>query len=87
LRWLSGVDECWTVDLPQEEADEVAALFKARGLGRDFPAVAHAPTLQRAARSAATPRAMFIMFSLKGCEPGPVALNVTDVAAKLESAA
>tara|TARA_R110000822_G_scaffold123106_1_gene257450 strand:- start:2036 stop:2839 length:804 start_codon:yes stop_codon:yes gene_type:complete len=78
----AGVDGVLTVDLPPEEADEVAALFKARGLDVIF-LLSPTTTLQRAAKICRHASGYVYYVSLKGVT-GSSALNVTDVAAKLD---
>lgn len=78
----AGVDGVLTVDLPPEEADEVAGLFKARGLDVIF-LLSPTTTLQRAAKICRHASGYVYYVSLKGVT-GSSALNVTDVAAKLD---
>ncbi|WP_022964206.1 tryptophan synthase subunit alpha [Halopseudomonas pelagia] len=78
----AGVDGVLTVDLPPEEADEVAALFKERGLDVIF-LLSPTTTLQRAAKICRHASGYVYYVSLKGVT-GSNTLNVTDVAAKLE---
>lgn len=78
----AGVDGVLTVDLPPEEADEVAALFKDRGLDVIF-LLSPTTTLQRAAKICRHASGYVYYVSLKGVT-GSSALNVTDVAARLD---
>ena len=78
----AGVDGVLTVDLPPEEAADVVPLFKARGLDTIF-LLAPTTTLERA-RSICQQASGYVYYvSLKGVT-GSSALNVTDVAEKLD---
>lgn len=78
----SGVDGLLTVDLPPEEADDVVALFKQHGLECIF-LLSPTTTLDRAREICERASGYVYYVSLKGVT-GSSALDVTDVAAKLE---
>lgn len=78
----AGVDGVLTVDLPPEEAEEIAGLFKERGLDVIF-LLSPTTTLERAAKICRQASGYVYYVSLKGVT-GSSALDVTDVANKLE---
>lgn len=78
----AGVDGVLTVDLPPEEAGEVVGFFKEYGLDCIF-LLAPTTTLDRARRICEHASGYVYYVSLKGVT-GSSALDVTDVAAKLE---
>lgn len=78
----AGVDGVLTVDLPPEEADEVTGLFKQHGLECIF-LLSPTTTLERARQICDRASGYIYYVSLKGVT-GSSALDVTDVAAKLE---
>lgn len=78
----AGVDGVLLVDLPPEEAQEVAPLFRKHGLDSIF-LLAPTTTLERAARICQNASGYVYYVSLKGVT-GSAALNVTDVAEKLD---
>lgn len=79
----AGVDGVLTVDLPPEEADEVIGFFKERGLDCIF-LLSPTTTLDRARKICERASGYIYYVSLKGVT-GSSALDVTDVANKLES--
>lgn len=78
----AGVDGVLTVDLPPEEATDVVPLFKARGLDTIF-LLAPTTTAERARLICEQASGYVYYVSLKGVT-GSSALNVTDVAEKLD---
>ena len=78
----AGVDGVLTVDLPPEEAEQVAPLFRQHGLDCIF-LLAPTTTLGRARRICEHASGYVYYVSLKGVT-GSAALNVTEVAEKLE---
>ncbi len=78
----AGVDGVLTVDLPPEEAEQVAPLFRRHGLDCIF-LLAPTTTLERARRICEHASGYVYYVSLKGVT-GSAALNVTEVAEKLE---
>ena len=78
----AGVDGVLTVDLPPEEATDVVPLFKGQGLDTIF-LLAPTTTAERARRICEQASGYVYYVSLKGVT-GSSALDVTDVAAKLE---
>lgn len=78
----AGVDGVLTVDLPPEEADEVIGFFKERGLDCIF-LLSPTTTLDRARKICERASGYIYYVSLKGVT-GSSALDVTDVASKLE---
>ncbi len=78
----AGVDAVLTVDLPPEEADEVATLFRAKGLDCIF-LLSPTTTLERARKICTHASGYVYYVSLKGVT-GSSTLNVNEVANKLE---
>ncbi|WP_150303802.1 tryptophan synthase subunit alpha [Pseudomonas saliphila] len=78
----AGVDGVLTVDLPPEEADDVIGFFKQYELDCIF-LMSPTTTLNRARRICEQASGYVYYVSLKGVT-GSSALNVTDVATKLE---
>lgn len=78
----AGVDGVLTVDLPPEEAAMVAPLFREHGLDCIF-LISPTTTLARAKKICEHATGYIYYVSLKGVT-GSAALNVTDVADKLE---
>lgn len=78
----AGVDGVLTVDLPPEEADIVAPLFREHGLDCIF-LISPTTTLARAKKICDHATGYIYYVSLKGVT-GSAALNVTEVANKLE---
>lgn len=78
----AGVDGVLTVDLPPEEAEEVVPLFREHGLDCIF-LLAPTTTLARARKICELANGYVYYVSLKGVT-GSAALNVTEVAEKLE---
>lgn len=78
----AGVDGVLLVDLPPEEAEEVAPLFRSHGLDSIF-LLAPTTTLERARRICENASGYVYYVSLKGVT-GSAALNVTEVAEKLK---
>lgn len=79
----AGIDGVLTVDLPPEEADEVIGFFKEHGLDCIF-LLSPTTTLDRARKICERASGYIYYVSLKGVT-GSSALDVTDVANKLES--
>ncbi|MEH6388625.1 MULTISPECIES: tryptophan synthase subunit alpha [Pseudomonas] len=79
----AGVDGVLTVDLPPEEADEVIGFFKQHDLDCIF-LMSPTTTLDRARRICEQASGYVYYVSLKGVT-GSSALDVTDVASKLEA--
>jgi len=77
----AGIDGVLTVDLPPEEAEEVAPLFREHGLDCIF-LLAPTTTLARARKICEHASGYVYYVSLKGVT-GSAALNVTEVADKL----
>jgi len=77
----AGIDGVLTVDLPPEEAEEVAPLFREHGLDCIF-LLAPTTTLTRARKICEHASGYVYYVSLKGVT-GSAALNVTEVADKL----
>ncbi|SDS40956.1 tryptophan synthase, alpha chain [Halopseudomonas litoralis] len=78
----AGIDGVLTVDLPPEEAEEVVPLFREYGLDCIF-LLAPTTTLARARKICELASGYVYYVSLKGVT-GSAALNVTEVAEKLE---
>ncbi|PRB82152.1 tryptophan synthase subunit alpha [Pseudomonas sp. MYb185] len=78
----AGIDGVLTVDLPPEEAEQVAPLFRQHGLDCIF-LLAPTTTLERARKICEHASGYVYYVSLKGVT-GSAALNVTEVAEKLE---
>lgn len=78
----AGVDGVLTVDLPPEEGEEVTVLFREQGLDSIF-LLSPTTTLERAKKICTQASGYIYYVSLKGVT-GSSALDVTDVAAKLE---
>ncbi|GAA5121276.1 tryptophan synthase subunit alpha [Alloalcanivorax gelatiniphagus] len=78
-----GVDGVLLVDLPPEECDEIAPLFKERGVDLIF-LVAPTTTDARIARIAKAASGYLYYVSVKGVT-GSASLNVEEVAARVET--
>lgn len=78
----AGLDGVLLVDLPPEEAEEVAPLFREHGLDCIF-LLAPTTTMERARKICQHASGYVYYVSLKGVT-GSAALNVTEVADKLE---
>lgn len=78
----AGVDGVLTVDLPPEEADAVAPLFREHGLDCIF-LISPTTTLARARKICEHATGYIYYVSLKGVT-GSAALDVTEVAEKLQ---
>ncbi|QJX01581.1 tryptophan synthase subunit alpha [Alcanivorax sp. IO_7] len=78
-----GVDGVLLVDLPPEECDEIAPLFKERGVDLIF-LVAPTTTDTRIGRIAEAASGYLYYVSLKGVT-GSASLNVDEVAARVET--
>ena len=79
----AGVDGVLLVDLPPEECDEVAPLFKTRGVDLIF-LIAPTTTDARISRIAAAASGYLYYVSLKGVT-GSASLNVEEVARRVET--
>ena len=79
----AGVDGVLLVDLPPEECDDVAPLFKARGVDLIF-LIAPTTTDARISRIAGAASGYLYYVSLKGVT-GSASLNVEEVARRVET--
>jgi tryptophan synthase alpha chain len=79
----AGVDGVLLVDLPPEECDEVAPLFKTRGVDLIF-LIAPTTTDARISRIAGAASGYLYYVSLKGVT-GSASLNVEEVARRVET--